>query len=76
MSANIFIPRTKGFQGHEVTSNTWIDQSVNHKGDESPTLTPPRLKDINLGSYNNVVHLCVEVPHDLPEGQIPKPNKL
>ena len=59
--------RTKFSQSQKVTSNTWIDQSVNQKGNELPTLTPPWLKDINLGSFNNVVHLCDEVPHELPE---------
>ena len=42
-------PGTYGSQGHKVTSNNQIDQSVNHKGNEVPTLTPPRFKDSNLG---------------------------
>ena len=37
-----------GSQGREVTSNTQIDQSVNQKGDEAPTLTPPWVKNIIL----------------------------
>ena len=42
-------PRTSGSQGHKVTGNTRIDQSVNQRGNEAPTLTPPRVKDSNLG---------------------------
>ena len=45
-----FIPGTKGIQGHEVTINTCIDQSVNQKRNEGPTLTTPWVKDSNLGS--------------------------
>ena len=59
-------PRTEGSQGHEVTSNTRIDQSVNRKGDEETTLIPAWVKDSNLGSYISIVHLCDEVPHGLP----------
>ena len=32
----------------QVTSNNRIDQRINQKGDEAPTLTPPRVKDTNL----------------------------
>ena len=42
-------PMTYGSQGYEVTNNTQIYQSVNQKGCESPTLTHPRAKYINLG---------------------------
>ena len=42
--------RTWGSQGHEFTSNTWIDQSLNQKGNEAPTRIPPQAKDGNLGS--------------------------
>ena len=51
-------PRTYGSQGREVTSNTRIDQSITQKGNEAPMLTPTWVKDINLGSYITVVHLC------------------
>ena len=74
--AGIVRPRTYGGQGHKVTRNTRIYQSVNQKGGESPTLTPHRVKDSNLGGYITIVHLCDEVPHKLPEGQRPKPIKL
>ena len=69
-------PRTYGSQDHEVPSNTRIYQSINQKGNEGPTLTPPWVKNINLGSYITAVHLCADVPHELPEGQRPKPNKI
>ena len=60
----------------EVTWNTRIYQIVNQKCNKAPTLTPHRIKDSNLGRYNTVVQLCDEVPHELPEGKSPKPNKL
>ena len=53
MRAYRFRPRTWGTQVQKVTSNTWIDQSVNQKGNEAPKLNPPRLKDSNA-----VVQLC------------------
>ena len=43
-------PRTWGSQGHKITSNNRIDQSVNQKGVEAPKLTPHQVKDSNLGS--------------------------
>ena len=66
MGADRVIPMTYGSQGHEITSNTRIDQSVNHKGNEVPTPIPPQFKDINVGRYITIVHLCAEVPHELP----------
>ena len=68
--------RTWVSQGHEVTSNNWIDRSVNKKENKSPMLTPTRVKDSNIGSYITIVYLCAEVPHKLLEGQRPKPIKL
>ena len=47
--ADIVRPRTEVSQGHKVTSNTWIDQSVNQKNNEEPTLTPPWVKNSNIG---------------------------
>ena len=46
--ANIFRPRNLGIQGHEVTRNTQIDQSIYHKGDEAPMLNPLQVKDNNV----------------------------
>ena len=69
-------PRTEVSQGYEVTSNTRIDQSVNQTGNKAPTLISPQVKNSNLGSYKNIVHLCDEVPHDLPKGQMLKPIKI
>ena len=76
MCADIVRTRNYGSQGHEVTSNTRIDQSINQAGNEAPTRIPPRVKNSNLGSYNTVVHLCAEVPHNIPEGRRAKPIKL
>ena len=53
-----------------------VDQRVNQKGNEAPTLTPPWFKESNIDSYITPIHLCAEVTHNLPEGKIPKPNKL
>ena len=66
MRADIVRPRTKGIQGHDVNSNTHIDKSVNQTRNESPTLIPHWVKNINLGSYKTVVHLCDEMQHELP----------
>ena len=49
---------------------------VNQKGNEAPTLTPPWVKDSNLGRYITVVYLCAQVPHEIPEGQRPKPSNI
>ena len=76
MRADTVRPRTWGSQGHKVTSNTQIDQSVNHTGNGSSILIYPRFKNSNLGSENTVVHLCSEVPHELPEGRRPKPINI
>ena len=76
VSVDIVIPSTYGIQGHEITRNIRIYQSANQEGYEAPTLTPPQVKDSNLGIYKTVIYLCAEVPHDLPEGKRPKPNKL
>ena len=76
MRADIVRPRTYGGQGHEVTGNTMIDQSVNQTGNESPTLIPTWFKTSTLGSYKTVVTLCAEVPHKLPKEQRPKSIKL
>ena len=43
---------------------------------EESMLTPPRVKNINLGSYKTDVHLFPEVPHDIPEVWRLKPIKL
>ena len=72
MCAYRVIPSTWGIQVHEVTSNTWIDQSVNQKRNEAPTIIPPWSKDINLGRLITIVYFCDEGEHDLPEGQRPK----
>ena len=76
MRADRVIPSTYDGQVHEVTSNTQIYQSVNQKCNEAPTLTPYQVKYSNLGSYNIVVRLCSEVPHELPKRQRPKPLNL
>ena len=31
---------------------------------------------LNIVSWKFIVHLCAEVPHELPEGQSPKPINL
>ena len=66
MRAGRVLVWTQVSQDHKVTSNTLIDHSVKQKGDEAPTLTPPRVKTINLDSYKTVIKLCAEVPHKLP----------
>ena len=76
MPADRARPRTQVIQGHKVASNTRIEQSVNHTGNEAPTFIPPWVKNSNLGSQKTVVHLCAEVPHELPNGRRPKPIKL
>ena len=48
--ADRVIPMTWGSQGHKVTSNTRIYQSVKQKGNEEPTLIPTWVKDSNIGS--------------------------
>ena len=58
MCADRVRQRNKGSQGHEFNSNTLIEQSVNHKVNEAPTLILPRVKEISLGSYITIVHLC------------------
>ena len=68
--------RNYGSQGHEVTSNIRIDQSLNQTGNESPTLIPPRVKKSNKGRYNTVVHLCPEVTHELTKSRSPKSINL
>ena len=60
------LPRNQGIQGHEVNINTQICQSINQKGDEAHTLTPPWFKNSNIYSQKTVIHLCAEVPHELP----------
>ena len=76
MRADRVRPRTYDIQGHYFTSNTRKDQIVKQKGNELPTLIPPRFKDSNIGSYVTIVHLCSEFPHKVPKGQSPKPIKL
>ena len=68
--------RTYGTQDHNVTINTRIYQSVNQKGNEAPTLTPPWFKASNLVRCITVVNLCAKVPQKLPYGQSHKPIKL
>ena len=41
---------TYSIHGHEVNSNTWIDQSIKKKGDEAPKINPPRVKNSDLDS--------------------------
>ena len=66
MRADRVLSWTQGSQGPEVTRNTRIYQSVKQKGDEAPTISPPRVKDSNLDIQKTVICLCTEVPPDLP----------
>ena len=68
--------RTWSIQGRNVTRNNLIDQSINQKGKEAPTITPPWVKDSNICRYITTVHLCAEVPHEVAGGQKTKHNKL
>ena len=76
MCADRFIPRTQSIQGHEVSSNNQTHQSVNQTGKEAHKLIPNWAKNSNIGRQKTVVHLCAEVPHELPEGRRSKPIKL
>ena len=76
MIVDRFRPRTYCSQGCKVTRNTRIYQSINQKCNEAPMINLPWFKDSNIGSYNVAVNLCAEVPHELPEGQRLKYNKL
>ena len=64
--------QTDSDQGLRVSK----DQRLNQKGNEAYNITPTWVKDINIARYKTAVHLCAEVPHELPEGQMMKPNKL
>ena len=50
MRADRVLIWTYSIQGHKVTRNTQIDQILNPKGREAPTLTPPQVKNSNLDS--------------------------
>ena len=76
MFTDIFRPGILGSQGHNVTSSTWIEQSIKQKVNEAHKLNPTRIKDNNLGRQITAVHLCAEVPHKLPKGKMSKTNKL
>ena len=53
-------PRSQGYYQYSDIPERSLE------GDEAPTLTPPWIKNSNIDSSKTVIHLCAEVPHDIP----------